>query len=279
MSTVYLNGRFIPLEQATVSVLDRGFNFADGVYEIIPVFSGRLFRLPEHLERLENSLSGISLSLDYDGRKWRSVLDELLNLNRVSGDSTVYIQVTRGAAERNHFYQSGYTPTVFAMCKPLSGLDVSMGISAILHEDIRWEYCNIKSVALLPNVLLKQYARDKDGSHEAILSRDGYVTEGAASNVFIVLDNTVRTPPKSNRLLPGITRDLVVELIGKSGDPCLEVPVAEKELLQADEIWITSSTLGIAPVVRLDGRPVGDGKPGPVWRDTNDRYQAFKTNN
>ena len=279
MSTVYLNGRFIPLEQATVSVLDRGFNFADGVYEIIPVFSGRLFRLPEHLERLENSLSGISLSLEYDGRKWRSVLDELLNLNQVSGDTTVYIQVTRGAAERNHFYQSGYTPTVFAMCKPLSGLDVGMGISAILHEDIRWEYCHIKSVALLPNVLLKQYARDKDGSHEAILSRDGYVTEGAASNVFIVLDNTVRTPPKSNRLLPGITRDLVVELIGKSGDPCLEVPVAEKELLQADEIWITSSTLGIAPVVRLDGRPVGDGKPGPVWRDTNDRYQAFKTNN
>ena len=279
MSTVYLNGRFIPLEQATVSVLDRGFNFADGVYEIIPVFLGKLFRLPEHLERLENSLSGISLSLDYDGRKWRSVLDELLNLNRVSGDSTVYIQVTRGAAERNHFYQSGYTPTVFAMCKPLSGLDVGMGISAILHEDIRWEYCHIKSVALLPNVLLKQYAKDKDGSHEAILSRDGYVTEGAASNVFIVLDNTVRTPPKSNRLLPGITRDLVVELIGKSGDPCLEVPVAEKELLQADEIWITSSTLGIAPVVRLDGRPVGDGKPGPVWRDTNDRYQAFKTNN
>ena len=279
MSTVYLNGRFFPLEQATVSVLDRGFNFADGVYEVIPVFSGRLFRLPEHLERLENSLSAISLSLDYDGRKWRSVLDELLNLNQVSGDSTVYIQVTRGAAERNHFYQSGYTPTVFAMCKPLSGLDVSMGISAILHEDIRWEYCHIKSVALLPNVLLKQYARDKDGSHEAILSRDGYVTEGAASNVFIVLDNAVRTPPKSNRLLPGITRDLVVELIGKSGDPCLEVPVAEKELLQADEIWITSSTLGIAPVVRLDGRPVGDGKPGPVWRDTNDRYQAFKTNN
>ena len=279
MSTVYLNGRFIPLEQATVSVLDRGFNFADGVYEIIPVFSGRLFRLPEHLARLDNSLSGISLSLEYDGRKWRSVLDELLNLNRVSGDSTVYIQVTRGAAERNHFYQSGYTPTVFAMCKPLSGLDVGMGISAILHEDIRWEYCHIKSVALLPNVLLKQYARDKDGSHEAILSRDGYVTEGAASNVFIVLDNTVRTPPKSNRLLPGITRDLVVELIGKSGDPCLEVPVAEKELLQADEIWITSSTLGIAPVVRLDGQPVGDGKPGPVWRDTNDRYQAFKTNN
>ena len=279
MPTVYLNGRFMPLEQATVSVLDRGFNFADGVYEIIPVFSGKAFRLPEHLKRLKNSLSGISLSLDYEERKWQSVLDELLNLNRVSEDSTIYIQVTRGAAERNHFYQSGYTPTVFVMCKPLSGMDSSMGVSAILHEDIRWEYCHIKSVALLPNVLLKQHARDKDGSHEAILSRDGYVTEGAASNVFIVLDNTVRTPPKSNRLLPGITRDLVVELIGESEYPCLEVPVTEKELLHADEIWITSSTLGIAPVVRLEGRPVGDGKPGPVWRDIDDLYRAFKKNN
>lgn len=276
MSTVYLNGRFIPLEQATVSVLDRGFNFADGVYEIIPVFSGRAFRLPEHLKRLKNSLSGISLSLDYDDRKWRSVLGELLNLNQVSEDSTIYIQVTRGAAERNHFYQSGYTPTVFVMCKPLSGIDVSMGVSAILHEDIRWEYCHIKSVALLPNVLLKQYARDKDGSHEAILSRDGYITEGAASNVFIVRDNMARTPPKSNRLLPGITRDLVVELIGESRYQCQEVPVTEKELSQADEIWITSSTLGIAPVVRLDDRPVGGGKPGPVWRDVNELYQAFK---
>lgn len=279
MSTVYLNGSFIPLEQATVSVLDRGFNFADGVYEIIPVFSGKAFRLPEHLKRLKNSLAGISLSLDYDARKWRSVLDELLNLNQVLEDSAIYIQITRGTAERNHFYQSGYTPTVFAMCRPLPGMDVSKGVSAILHEDIRWEYCHIKSVALLPNVLLKQHARDKDGSHEAILRRDGYVTEGAASNVFIVLDNTVRTPPKSNRLLPGITRDLVVELVGKSEYPCLEVPVTEKELLQADEIWITSSTLGIAPVVRLDGRPVGAGKPGPVWRDVNELYRAFKRNN
>ncbi len=277
MPTVYLNGRFVPLEQATVSVLDRGFNFADGVYEIIPVFSGRAFRLSEHLKRLQNSLAGISLSLDYDGHKWQSLLDELLNLNQVTEDSSIYIQVTRGAGERNHFFQSGYNPTVFIMCKPLSGVDFSMGVSAILHEDIRWKYCHIKSVALLPNVLLKQYARDKDGSHEAILSKDGYITEGAASNVFIVADNTVRTPPKSNRLLPGITRDLTVELIGESEYQCLEVPVTENELLQADEIWITSSTLGIAPVVRLDGRPVSGGKPGLAWRDVNKLYQAFKT--
>ena len=276
MSMVYLNGDFIPLEKAQVSVLDRGFTFADGVYEIIPVFSGQPFRLTEHLNRLRNSLDGISLELDYDGEKWQSLVDKLLNLNQVAEDSSIYIQVTRGVGERNHFYQAGFTPTVFIFCKPLQQMDVSRGVSAILHEDIRWQYCHIKAVALLPNVLLKQLARDKDGSLEAILYRDGYITEGAASNVFIVSDDTVTTPPKSNRLLPGITRDLVVELIRESDYQCLEVPVTRTELLQADEIWITSSTLGIAPVVRLHGRPLGDGKPGPVWQDVNAIYQVFK---
>ena len=273
---VYLNGDFIPLEKAQVSVLDRGFTFADGVYEIIPVFSGQPFRLTEHLNRLRNSLDGISLELDYDREKWQSLVDKLLNLNQVAEDSSIYIQVTRGVGERNHFYQAGFTPTVFIFCKPLQQMDVSRGVSAILHEDIRWQYCHIKAVALLPNVLLKQLARDKDGSLEAILYRDGYITEGAASNVFIVSDNAVRTPPKSNRLLPGITRDLVVELIRETDYQCLEVPVTKSELLQADEIWLTSSTLGIAPVVRLDGRPLGDGKPGPVWQDVNAIYQVFK---
>ena len=277
MTMVYLNGNFIPLEQAQVPVLDRGFIFADGVYEVIPVFSGKPFRLKEHFERLRNSLDGISLQLDYDDEKWQSLTDQLLTLNRVTGDSSIYIQVTRGVAERSHFYRSGFTPTVFIYCKPLQETDVSGGVGAVLHEDIRWEYCDIKAVALLPNVMLKQYARDKDGSIEAILYRDGYITEGAASNVFIVTGNTVSTPPKSNRLLPGITRDLVVELVGASPYQCREVPVSKAELLQADEIWITSSTLGIAPVVRLDGRPVSGGNPGPAWRDMDKIYQAFKS--
>ncbi|MDE0286487.1 MAG: D-amino acid aminotransferase [Gammaproteobacteria bacterium] len=278
MTTVYLNGNFIPLEQAQVPVLDRGFIFADGVYEVIPVFSGKPFRLKEHVKRLRDSLDGISLQLDYDREKWQSLIDRLLTLNRVTGDSSIYIQVTRGVAERNHFYQAGSTPTVFIYCKPLQETDVSRGVGAALHDDIRWEYCHIKAVALLPNVMLKQYAREKDGSIEAILYRDGYITEGAASNVFIVTGDTVTTPPKSNRLLPGITRDLVVELIGASPYQCREVPVSKAELLQADEIWITSSTLGIAPVVRLDGKPVSGGKPGPVWRDIDTMYQAFKRN-
>ena len=276
MTTVYLNGNFIPLEQAQVPVLDRGFIFADGVYEVIPVFSGKPFRLQEHFERLRNSLDGISLQLDYDREKWQSLIEQLLARNRVTGDSSIYIQVTRGVAERNHFYQSDFTPTVFIYCKPLQETDVSRGVGAVLHEDIRWEYCHIKAVALLPNVMLKQYAREKDGSIEAILHRDGYITEGAASNVFIVTGGVVSTPPKSNRLLPGITRDLVVELVGASPYQCREAPVSRGQLLQADEIWLTSSTLGIAPVVKLDGCPVRDGKPGPVWRDVDAIYQAFK---
>ena len=278
MTTVYLNDNFIPLEQAQVPVLDRGFIFADGVYEVIPVFSGNPFRLKEHMERLRNSLDGISLQLDYDREKWQSLIDQLLALNRVTGDSSIYIQVTRGVAERNHFYQAGSTPTVFIYCKPLQETDVSRGVGAVLHEDIRWEYCHIKAVALLPNVMLKQYAREKDGSIEAILYRDGYITEGAASNVFTVTGDTVSTPPKSNRLLPGITRDLVVELISESLYQCREVPVSKAELLQAGEIWITSSTLGIAPVVRLDGHPVSGGKPGPAWRAIDTIYQDFKRN-
>ena len=278
MTTVYLNGDYIPLDQAQVPVLDRGFIFADGVYEVIPVFSGNPFRLKEHVKRLRDSLDGISLQLDYDSEKWQSLIDRLLALNRVTGDSSIYIQVTRGVAERNHFYQAGSTPTVFIYCKPLQETDVSGGVGAVLHEDIRWEYCHIKAVALLPNVMLKQYARDKDGSIEAILYRDEYITEGAASNVFIVTGDTVTTPPKSNKLLPGITRDLVVELIGASPYQCREIPVSKVELLQADEIWLTSSTLGIAPVVRLDGKPVSGGKPGPTWRDIDTIYQAFKRN-
>ena len=276
MTTVYLNGEFLPLEQAHVSVLDRGFMFADGVYEIIPVFSGSPFRLAEHLQRLQDSLDGISLQLDYGQERWQSLIDRLLRANGIRADSSIYIQVTRGVAERNHCYQSDFTPTVFMYCKLLQHADVSEGVSAVLHEDIRWQYCHIKAVALLPNVMMKQYARDQDGSIEAILHHDGYVTEGAASNVFIVTDATISTPPKSNHLLPGITRDLVVELIGASRYQCREVPVSKEQLLQADEIWLTSSSLGIAPVVRLDGRPVSNGNPGPVWRDLDNSYQTFK---
>ena len=276
MFRVYLNGSFLPLEQATVSALDRGFTFADGVYEVVPVFSGRLFRLTEHLKRLQDSLTAISLPLDYDEDKWRLLTEKLLLENNITGDCSVYIQITRGTGERNHYYPGSFTPTVFMMCKPLPDIDVSQGISAILHEDIRWKYCRIKSVALLPNVLLKQYAREKDGSVEAILVRDGYITEGAASNVFMARDNTVITPPKSDQLLPGITRDLVVELLRDTNYPCLEIPLPETQLISADEIWITSATMGLAPVTRLNGHPVNNSHPGPIWQQLNAMYRLIK---
>ena len=276
MTTVYLNGNFTPLREARISVLDRGFTFADGVYELIPVFSGRPFRLAEHLRRLRASLDAISLQLDYDSERWRALIERLLELNQARGDSTIYIQITRGVVgERDHCYQTDYTPTVFICPKPLEQPDLSAGVSAVLHEDIRWQYCNIKAVTLLPNVMMKQYARNKDGSLETILHRGEYITEGAASNVFSVSDNIISTPPKDNLLLAGVTRDLLVELIAGTDYECRETAVSRTQLKQADEVWITSSTLGIAPVTRLDGEAVNNGEPGPVWRDLHAVFQAF----
>ncbi|MGH8809645.1 MAG: aminotransferase class IV, partial [Noviherbaspirillum sp.] len=167
--------------------------------------------------------------------------------------------------------------TVFAMCNPIPKRDFDSGISAITHDDIRWKHCNIKVISLLPNVLLRERAKRADGSAEAILIRNGRVTEGAASNVFIVQGGRVRTPPKDNSLLPGITRDLVVELLRDGGIACLEEKISRRELVAADEIWITSSMMGIAPVTRLDGRSVGSGTPGAVWRRADAFYQAYKS--
>ena len=274
---VYLSGRFVPLEEAKVSPLDRGFTFGDGVYEMIPVFSGRPFRLSAHVKRLKNSLAAIALPLDCNEQTWLSIADELLRLNKVTGDVALYAQVTRGPGERNHLRPAHCAPTVFVMCRPLPQVDFAAGVSAASHADIRWRYCHIKALTLLPNALLRQYAKEKDGSYEAILSRDGFVTEGAASNVFVVNNNRVSTPPTDGKLLPGVTRQLALDLLRDSDYPCLEEPVPEAALATADEIWLSSATMGIVPVIKLDGQPVGDGKPGPVWRVVNDRYQALKT--
>ncbi len=276
MSIVYLNGRLVPLDEAKVSVLDRGFTFGDGVYEVIPVFSGGVFRLDQHLNRLNGNLSEIALKLDYDYAKWAGLIDELLASNSMDGDCSVYIQVTRGVGERNHLYESHFTPTVFIMCRPIPARDFATGIGAITHEDIRWKYCHIKAITLLASVMLKHYARQHAGAHEAILTREGYITEGAASNVFIVKDKVIKTPPKDGRLLPGITRDLVVELIEGSDYDGREIHISEPELLDADEVWITSATMGIAPVIRINEKLIGQGKPGKVWRHIDDSYQKFK---
>lgn len=280
MSICYLNGEYLPLEQARVPVLDRGFIFGDGVYEVIPVYGGRLFRLPQHLQRLYDSLAAIRIDNPLTDEQWQTLLETLVEKNRAGGDNdqSVYLQVTRGVARRDHGFPKDTRPTVFAMSSPLASADpqqMQAGVAAITLDDIRWRYCHIKTIALLPNVLLKQQALEK-GAVEAILVRDGEVTEGSASNIFIVHDGVIRTPAKSERLLPGITRDLIVELARDNGLPCEEGIIREDELHAADEVWLSSSTREILPVTRLDERPVGDGQAGPLWRRMIGIYQDYK---
>lgn len=273
---VYLNGEFLPAAEARISVLDRGFIFGDGIYEVIPVYGGRLFRLPHHLERLDHSLEGIRLTNPMDHRTWQAVLEELVERNG-RGDQSLYLQITRGVAERDHGFPPDTEPTVFAMSKPLEAVspELHTGVSAVTVEDIRWKWCNIKTIALLPNILLRQQAVEQ-GAAEAIMLREGFVTEGTASNIFIVKDGVALTPPKSNLLLPGITRDLVVELCRQNGVSCVEESVSERQLREADELWITSSTREILPVTRLDDSVIGDGRPGPLWHKLIGLYLEYK---
>jgi D-alanine transaminase len=277
MPVAYLNGAFLPLEQAQVSVLDRGFLFGDGVYEVIPVYGGRLFRLAHHLRRLRNSLDGVRIHNPLGDDEWTELLNTLVERND-GGDQAVYLKVTRGAdVKRDHAFPAGIKPTVFAMSTPQPGprdLGTETGISAITLPDIRWKLCNIKAITLLPNVLLRQQAVDA-GSAEAILINDGLAIEGAASNLFIVKNGVVITPPNSNALLPGITRDLVLELAAGNTIPCREAAITEAGLCDADEIWLTSSTREISPVVTLNGQSVGDGIPGPVWQHMSRLYQDY----
>lgn len=278
MTTVYLNGVFLPIDQACVPVLDRGFLFGDGVYEVIPVYGGNLFRLEQHLQRLDHSLAGVRIGNPLSRTLWRDTLDELVERNG-GGDQSIYFQVTRGAApKRDHAFPANVLPTVFMMSTPLAPLPADLaqnGIAAITLADIRWQMCDIKAITLLPNVLLRQEALDK-GAAEAILLRDGLAVEGAASNLFIVKDGAIITPPKGPQLLPGITRDLILELAAAHQVSHREAVITEAELRAADEIWLTSSTREILPVTRLDGQAVSGGKPGPVWTRMIGLYQDYK---
>jgi len=273
---VYLNGNFQPLNNAKISVMDRGFLFGDSIYEVIPAYNGRLFRLPHHLERLSNGLQAIGMHNPMSEVEWSSVLERLI-LQKPGQDQSVYLQVTRGPAEqRDHTVPESVNPTVFAMATPMKEpSNDNPGITAITLDDIRWRLCNIKATTLLANVLLKQQAKDANAV-EAILIRDGEAMEGAASNLFIVSNGELITPPKSNFLLPGITRDLILELAAKNGTPYTERAINEAELVDADEIWLTSSTKEIMPVITLDGKPVADAKPGAMYRKMTAIYSEYK---
>jgi D-alanine transaminase len=277
MNTIFLNNQFLPADEARVSVLDRGFIFGDGVYEVIPVYGGKLFRLEQHLDRLDNSLISIRIPPPLSHDRWERTLKELVAKNG-NGDQSVYIQITRGVAPRDHGFPDDIKPTIMAMSselKPVSADLLGQGVGAITLNDFRWEHCNIKAIALLANILARQQALDVNAS-EAILIRDGFVTEGAASNVFTVNDREITTPPASSFLLPGITRDLVMELAAANHIACREAAISADDLAGADEIWLTSSTKEILPVTLLNNRKVGNGKPGPIWSRMLALYQDYK---
>ena len=275
--SVYLNGEFLPLSEAKVSVLDRGFIFGDGIYEVIPVYGGRLFRLPQHLQRLDQNLAKVHMQNPLSHVQWQQLLEELVQRNG-GGEQSLYLQLTRGAAPRDLSIPADAVPTLFVMSSPVGEVDVTMlrrGLRAITVEDIRWQHCDIKTISLLPNVLLRRHA-DEAGVDEAIIVREGEVTEGSASNLFVVHQGVVSTPPKGPQLLPGITRDLVVELCGRLGVQCEERRIDEQALLEADEIWLTSSSREIMPLIELNQQPLANGQPGPIWERVISHYQAYK---
>lgn len=274
---VYLNGEFMPLEQARIPVLDRGFIFGDGVYEVIPVYSRRAFRLPEHLRRLQHSLDSIRLANPMTDAEWTGLAQDIVARN-AGEDQSVYLQVTRGVAKRDHAFPKDLKPTVFMMSSPLatpSREQVEAGVPAITATDYRWLKCDVKSVSLLGNCLLRQTAMDA-GAVEVVLFRDGYLTEASASNVFVVKNGLVLAPPKNHLVLPGITYDVVLELIAANGIPHEVREVSEQEVKAAEEIWVTSSTKEVLAVTTLDGKIVGTGKPGVVFRRVHALYQEFK---
>jgi len=279
---VYLNGRFLPLAEAGISPLDRGFLFGDGVYEVIPVYSRRPFRIDEHLRRLQDSLDGIRLANPLSNAAWQGVVERLV-ADAEFPDQSVYLQVTRGADDkRDQAFPIGVAPTGFAFTSPLVAPSDALreaGVGAITVPDIRWAKCDLKAVSLLANVLLRQQAVEA-GCAEAIMLREGCLTEGAASNIFVVKAGVILTPPKNNRILPGITYDVVFELANKHGVPNQQRPITEAELFDADEIWVTSSTKEILPVTTLNGKPVGKGdaagKVGPVAQKLHKAYVDFR---
>lgn len=274
----YLNGRFAPLSELQVSVMDRGFLFGDAVYEVIPVYDRRPFRLHEHLRRLLRSLTAVGLANPHDAAGWEAIISEVI-ARQTFEDQSVYLQVSRGPAfPRNHAFPSEVRPTVLVYAEPLLppvDEQVERGVAAVSAVDFRWGRCNIKSCSLLANVLLKQQAAQA-GAGEVILFRDGFLTEGGASNVFVVRRGVLLSPPPSHLMLTGITYDVVLELAHRHGIALEVREIEESEARHADEMWISSSSKEILAVTELDGRPVGNGVPGPIYRRMFEYYQAFK---
>ena len=273
---VYLNGEFLRLADAKVSVLDRGFIYGDGVYEVVPVYARKPFRMPQHLARLARTLDGVRLADPHPGG-WPALIGELIE-RQPFADQAVYLQVTRGVAKRDHAFPQGVSPTVFMMSNPLalpSRDQVEHGAAVVTADDNRWLRCDLKTTSLIGNVLMRQYAADHEAV-ETVMFRDGFLTEASASNVLVVRNATVIAPPKDNLILPGITYDATLEIAQAAGVPLEVRPVAREEAMSADEMWLSSSSKEVLAVTRVDGKPFGGGEPGPVFRRVYDAFQARK---
>jgi D-alanine transaminase len=274
---VHLNGAFLPLRDAKISVLDRGFIYGDGAYEVVPVYARKPFRMPQHLARLQRTLDGIRLANPHADAQWERLIAELIGRQPFS-DQSVYLQVTRGVAKRDHAFPKDATPTVFMMSNPLvlpSREQVERGVAVVTAEDNRWLRCDLKTTSLLGNVLMRQLAADA-GALETVMFRNDLLTEASSSNVLVVRDGTILAPPTDNRILPGITYDAAVEFARDAGLPLRIRPVTRDEALAADEMWLSSSTKEVLAVTTVDGRPFAGGVPGPVFRRVHALFQARK---
>lgn len=275
----YLNGDFIPIEKAQISPQDRGFLFGDGVYEVIPVYSKRLFTFEPHLKRLKNSLAATGIMNPLDDAGWRKLLQKLVDMHPWP-DQFIYLQVTRGVQmQRDHLPADNLTPTLYAYTnelKPVSDDIQTHGIKAVTLDDLRWQHCDIKAITLLPNILMKMTAKQQGADDAILIDRDGFVTEGTSNNVFIVRDGQLQTPPQSTALLSGITRQVILELAEQHNMPFSETPLTLPDLQAADEIWLTSSTKYALPVTQLNGQLVGNGQPGQAWQKMQQHFENAK---
>lgn len=277
---IYLNGQFVPLEDAKISVLDRGFIFGDGVYEVIPVYNFKPFELKRHLVRLQNSLDGIRLSNPHSDTEWADLIQQQIMQSPEQPDQYLYLHITRGVAKRDHGFPKGtITPTVMMISNPLhlpSAEVLTHGIKAISLVDNRWLRCNLKTISLLPNILLRQQAIDADATEAILFREDQILTEGAASNIFVVKGGVLLAPHRDHLILPGVTYDLIIELAKQHHIPLEIRNILRYEVEHADELWLTSSTKEILPITMLDAKPVGSGQPGVVFQQMYALYQACK---
>lgn len=275
-SLVYLNGDYVRLGDAKISVLDRGFIFGDGVYDVVPAYSSKPFRMQQHLERLLRSLKYIGIDTGWAYADWEKLVLDMLQRQPQVADYTVYIQVSRGVAKREHGFPDGVKPTIFCMVSAMESPSATVlenGYSAVSMTDERWLHCHIKSTSLLGNVLAKQYANDA-GVDDVLQFRNGNLTEGSSSNIWVVKNGSIRAPLRDNLILEGIRYSFFVELANSINIPLESRPISKLEVETADELMLSSATKRIVPIVSLDGKPVGDGKPGPIFKKMAAAYDS-----